>query len=129
MKKYIQLLEGRELDFGTIIKEEENHYIAIFNNIERRVHKDSSCILNISDEKDTIPFEQAKKMLPKRKNIHIFRQFTVNRIFGMEVERDELLESLKRYIIQYSGETAMKMGHGIMYIDEDGAIFVQTKKI
>lgn len=68
---------------------------------------------------------EAEAMLPEYEVIHTFRQ-TGYILLGADVARAKILEAFQTFKPELSGENATAMGHGIVFFDDHGAMFVQT---
>jgi hypothetical protein len=77
-------------------------------------------------DKAFITSEQAEAMIPDAEYIHTFRQGGPC-LIGADLERSKLLESFRKYKVELSGEQATKMNHGIVFMDEHGPCFVETR--
>ena len=65
-------------------------------------------------------------MLSKEEYIHTFRQGPVGVLIGADWKRSDLLKAFQEYQPELSGEQATAMKHGLVFIDEFGAVFVET---
>ena len=74
-----------------------------------------------------IPFDQAKKKLPKGNQIHAFRQSVGGILIGADWSRADILKAMKKYAIHETGEKAQKMNNGLAIEDEHGWLFIETK--
>ena len=81
----------------------------------------------MSDERVFLSFDEAVKMLPDGEYIHTFRNPAVGLVFGSDHDRTELLEKMKKSVLELSGEAATAMKHGLCLIDETGPLFIATK--
>lgn len=71
--------------------------------------------------------EKAEEMLPNEEHIHTFRQ-SGPILLGADWEKSELIDAFSKYPVELSGEEATAMGHGIVFRDEFGFVFVQTSQ-
>lgn len=77
------------------------------------------------NERVVLTKEQAMERLPDKENIHTFRQAGV--LIGADWQREEVLEAINKYQFEESGAQATKMGHGMVFCDATGHVFVETK--
>lgn len=71
--------------------------------------------------------DEAIKMLPKRKSVHIFRQ-PGNMLVGCDVGFIEVVDLIEKHGAELAGEQAAALGHGIAILDDTGWLFVETKR-
>ncbi len=81
----------------------------------------------MSEEKAYISFKQAKKYLPKGKEIHTIRSAGIATI-GCSWDRKTLLKAMKHHPIEITGENAQAMHHGLAIYDEEGPLFIETTR-
>lgn len=79
-------------------------------------------------ERVVLTFEQAVAMLPDSERVHTFRQ-AGSALLGADWERGDLFDAFKKHPPELSGEAATNMKHGIVFEDEHGFVFVQTKEV
>jgi hypothetical protein len=82
----------------------------------------------MEDERQPLTYDEAVAMLPDADHIHTFRG-TGPVLIGADWPRDELLLVIQKYGAELSGENATRMGHGIVVIDDHGALFVEAKQV
>lgn len=80
-----------------------------------------------SDERVKLTKMQAIKLLPLSPNIHTFRQVGPTFVCA-DWTRSDIVAAMLEYGFELSGERATAMGHGMVFLDEIGHIFVETKK-
>ena len=71
--------------------------------------------------------EEATAMLPDGEYIHTFRGGGMT-LLGAEWDRQDIIDAFGKYKLELSGDIATSMGHGVCFIDNHGAVFVETKK-
>lgn len=79
------------------------------------------------DEDYKISYEKAIELLPDGDTIHTF----INSGFmliGADWNRQEVLDSIKKYGANRSGEVATRMNHSINFHDGEKFVFLETKK-
>lgn len=81
----------------------------------------------MSDEREYLTFEQAEAMLPDGDDIHTFRNGS-GMLIGADWRREQVIEALRQYKPELSGETATRMNHGIYLEDAHGPLFIATKE-
>lgn len=74
-----------------------------------------------------LSYDEAVAMLPDREYIHTFRQGGYNILVGGDWELDDLLVALMNGNPELSGDVATSMKHRLVFFDEFGACFVETK--
>ena len=74
-----------------------------------------------------ISFEKAKRMLPKGKQIHTFRE-TPFCLIGADWPRGDIIKVLKKYPVNITGLAAQATNHGLAIKDERGWLFIETIK-
>ena len=70
--------------------------------------------------------EAAEAMLPEGERIHTFRSNPSVALIGCDWDRAEILKAFQTRKPELSGEQATAMGHGIVFFDDHGAVFVAT---
>ena len=68
--------------------------------------------------------KQAKAMIADGDKVHTFRGFV-----GADWSRAEVLRAIDAYECQLTGPMATAISHGLGFCDEQGWVFVQTKKV
>ena len=81
-----------------------------------------------SDERISVPYEEALGLLPGRGPIHTFMNPRPGVLFGADWSRADIRKAFKRYGVELSGENATRTGHGLVFWDGSRHIFVQTRK-
>lgn len=72
-----------------------------------------------------LELEEAMKMIPNTDTIHVFRNPN-GMLIGADWSREEVIDLIKQYGAELSGEQATRMGHGLAV--NDGAwCFIETK--
>jgi len=72
---------------------------------------------------------EAISMLPDGDSIHTFRQAAFGgTLLGADWDRTDILDALRKYSAELTGEIATDMGHGLAFADPTGYVFVQTKQ-
>jgi hypothetical protein len=79
------------------------------------------------NERVFLSYEDAVELLPEGDHIHTFRSNIPGVLVGADWPRDELLEAMKNHRIELSGEMATGMQHGIVIIDKQGPLFIETR--
>lgn len=80
----------------------------------------------MEDEKKTLPFDEAVKLLPPGETVHTFRQ-SGWMMLGADHQRDKLLEAMKAAPeIQVTGPSAQAMKHGLAIHDDTGWLFIEA---
>ena len=74
-----------------------------------------------------LSYDEAVELLPDTDYIHTFRG-RVPFMIGADWKRDDLLEAIQKYQPELSGDFATSMGHGIVFKDHHGWVFVETKE-
>jgi hypothetical protein len=74
-----------------------------------------------------LTFEEAEKMLPDGEWVHTFRGGGMMMI-GADWKRKDILDALKEYKPELSGEMATSMGHGLVLEDKMGYLFIATRE-
>ena len=84
---------------------------------------------NKKEKKEFISFEQAIKMLPDGESIHTFRAAGPCRL-GANIDKNSLIKDMEKYSdkLEISGKNAQELNHGIVFFDDIGPLFVETKK-
>ena len=73
----------------------------------------------------SLSFDEAIKLIPDREEIHTFRN-PGGMLLGADWDRAKLLDAMRKSpAIQVSGETAQRMGHGLV-IEDDGLLFIEA---
>lgn len=81
----------------------------------------------MSDKRVFLSFDEAVKMLPDGEYIHTFRNPAVGLMLGSDHDRTELLEKMKKSVLELSGEAATATKHGLVLFDDNGPLFIATK--
>jgi len=81
----------------------------------------------MSEDRVFLTFEEAEKMLPDGDWVHTFRGGG-NMMIGADWKREDVLSVMKTSKPELSGEMATSMGHGLVFEDKFGFVFVQTKE-
>lgn len=89
---------------------------------------------------DPIPYDEATKKLPRRGNIHTFRQLCMESplgekfdfMIGIDLPRDEVKKLMKSGVFK-SGPEAERMEHGMFVRRKDNDVgeypmFIETKE-
>lgn len=77
--------------------------------------------------------EQAESLLPDNDNIHTFYNFAWG-LMGADWSRNDILDKIEKSdLIELTGESARKMGHGICVYDkstqfQSDILFIQTNE-
>lgn len=80
----------------------------------------------MNEDKKTVTFDQAVKLLPEGDTIHTFRQADWM-LLGADHSRKRLLEAMKAAPeIHVTGEQAQAMKHGLAIHDEHGWLFIEA---
>ena len=77
------------------------------------------------NERVVLSPEVAESMLPEGERIHTFRSSPIA-LIGCDWDREEILKAFQTRKPELSGEQATAMGHGIVFFDDHGAVFVAT---
>lgn len=79
------------------------------------------------DEIKKITKEQAVSLIGEGDIIHTFRNGG-GMVFGADWGRESLIEAFEKYesTLELTGEGARRMGHGLAFRDNYGALFVET---
>jgi len=85
----------------------------------------------IVEEKEFISYEKAIEMLPEKDNVHTFREGKGPFIVGADWSKEKLLDHMKQFqdTLEFTGETARKMNHGIALRDNISILFIETKEV
>lgn len=81
----------------------------------------------MSEERVFLSLEEVEAMLPEGDTIHTFRN-PAGVLIGADWHREDLIKHIKEYKPELSGGMAEGMNHGIVIIDNLGALFIATKK-
>ena len=79
-----------------------------------------------TDERVKLTREEVMSKLPFGDDIHTFRQ-AGRSLVGADWTRNQILIAERKYGFELSGETAASMGHGMVFLDETGHVFVASK--
>ena len=83
----------------------------------------------MSEQKDArfVTVAQAKKLLPKGKQVHTYRAGGFM-LIGADWRKKALFETMENCskTLQLAGETARGRGHGLVLCDEHGPLFIET---
>jgi hypothetical protein len=81
------------------------------------------------DEKPVIlTFEEAVAMLPDGEDIHTQRNPGIGMFIGADWSRDRLIEHIRKHGAELAGPIATAMGKGLVVKDDNGPLFVETKR-
>jgi hypothetical protein len=81
----------------------------------------------MSDEAVFLTFDEALEMLPDGDYIHTFTNPAPSMFVGADWERNEIIKLLEHGQPQLTGPVASGMGHGIVALDGNRFIFIETK--
>jgi hypothetical protein len=70
--------------------------------------------------------DEAENMLADGERIHTFRQAGFI-LLGCDVDRQDIVDMLKTFTPELSGEQATAMNHGLVIEDDKGFMFIETK--
>lgn len=76
-----------------------------------------------------ITFDEAVELLLDGEYVHTFRNSAPGVMIGADWERKKLLELMKKSKIEIAGPAAAAMKHGIALFDDQGPLFIATKKM
>ena len=79
------------------------------------------------DERVKLSKEEAREMLVDSDSVHTFRQ-AGQMLIGADWSREDMFKAINTYDFELTGERAANMNHGMAFHDENGAVFVETKK-
>lgn len=79
------------------------------------------------EERKKLTTEEAIDALSSGDSIHTFRG-AGPALLGCSWDRSEVIDAIKKYGAEISGQMATKMGHGIVIKDDSGHVFIETKK-
>lgn len=79
-----------------------------------------------TDERKELTYDEALKLLPEGEEIHTFRSVP-NMLIGADYQREPLLKKIKECGCELSGKIATATKHGIVLIDDNGPLFIETK--
>ena len=65
-------------------------------------------------------------MLGDGERIHTFRNPAGGLMLGCDWDRADLLEWIAKYGAELSGPSASSMKHGLVLIDDNGPLFIET---
>ena len=82
----------------------------------------------MSDKRKFLTFEDAVAMLPDKEEIHTFRNPGAALMVGSDWPREDIIEILRTGKPELGGATCTNMNHGLVIIDEDGPLFIETKR-
>jgi len=80
----------------------------------------------MDEERVVLTIEQAENLIADGEYVHTFRQGGFM-LIGADWKREDILEALKIYPPELSGVSATSIGHGLVFIDKAGPVFVETK--
>lgn len=84
----------------------------------------------MSNKRESLTLEQAIEMLPDKEYIHTFinplNPFST--LVGAGAKREEIINDIKKYGSELTGEVATSMNHGMAYHNRERWIFVETKQ-
>ena len=80
----------------------------------------------MEDERVVLSIEEADKLMVDGEYVHTFRNSSFA-LIGADWKREDLLDAFKTYKPELSGASATAMGHGLVFIDKHGPVFVETK--
>ena len=72
--------------------------------------------------------DEAIAMLSDAEYIHTFRQSMDGALIGADWARQDIMDALKKYTAELTGEHAQALKHGIAFCDNHGWVFVETKE-
>ena len=79
-------------------------------------------------EKKQIPAEEAEKLLPDKKIIHVFR-IEDEQLLGVEFNKSKVIDLIRSRGAELAGDNARMANHGLCVIDENGEpLFVETRR-
>jgi hypothetical protein len=81
---------------------------------------------NTTKERVYLNAQEAIDMLADGPMIHTFRQAGYM-LIGADMKRKKVVEKIKKYKPELSGEVASRMKHGIVLSDDKGVLFIRTK--
>lgn len=70
--------------------------------------------------------DEAENMLADGERIHTFRQAGFI-LLGCDVDRQDIVDMLKKFKPELSGKQATAMKHGLVIEDDKGFMFIETK--
>ena len=79
------------------------------------------------NERTFLSIEEAEQMMSDGDMVHAFRSGGFG-LMGCDVAREKILAAFQSFPPERSGPMASSMGHGICFVDKQGACFVQTKE-
>ncbi len=80
------------------------------------------------NERVKLTTEQAIAMLPDCEYVHTLRNGR-GVMVGIDWQRVHVIEHITEYGAELAGDNATRMGHGMVIIDTDGALFIETKAV
>ncbi len=81
----------------------------------------------MDEERVILTKEEAIEMLPEGEYIHTFRNSSFV-LIGADINRGDVIKAIQEYEVELSGSMATNMGHGMVLVDNHGALFIETKK-
>lgn len=78
------------------------------------------------DPENEVSTNDAIKMLPDGEHIHTFRN-AAGMLLGADWDRKDIIIAIKRYGVEFSGEQAKAMKHGLV-LNDGSFLFIATKK-
>lgn len=80
------------------------------------------------DERETIPYDEAVKLLPDGDEIHTFRTSGAGMLFGADWPRETLLEAMRKAEeIELTGPAAQALRHGLAIMESGSPLFIETR--
>lgn len=81
----------------------------------------------VSEKDRELDTNKAIKMLPDGEHIHTFRN-TAGMLLGADWDRKDIIIAIKRYGVEFSGEQAIALEHGLV-LNDGSFLFIETKKL
>lgn len=79
----------------------------------------------MTDERVQVSLEDALKRIGDGGEIHTFRQWAFG-LIGADWPREKLIEAIEKYGVEESGQLATSMHHGLVLMDGQGPLFIET---
>lgn len=80
----------------------------------------------MSDDRETVSYDDALKVLPTKSKVHTFRS-SPGMLIGADWDREDVLSAIRKFGCELSGSQATHMNHGLVLFDPK-PLFIETVK-
>lgn len=80
----------------------------------------------MSDERQSVTYEEAAHMIGDRERVHTFRNSVAGLMLGADWDRKSVLRAIEKHGVELSGPMATNMRRGLVLFDDRGPLFIET---